>query len=319
MKEILVRKRKTTLLFTTAVALLAVLSLGVSTYAWFQANADVQIATESESAEITVSAPDDMVTFYYFKGNGIPGSADYTGYSKTGATYGNRTNMVDTSTGKYTTDGGTSYTNSISSFANSWGEIDLESTSTTSGVASPKNCFNFSRIRVGCYYSFCIETKLSSTKVNMSFRWDSTYGTTGHNVSPKRYAHNGSANTSNPLNLLMAMNGYCYNQSTNNATTFIYESLGVGSTLSLSDKIAFSPVGTGTTTSNYDLLANGASGVDTTTNKYVFFTIFMGNNNDAFVYNNTTDSVEYYQYNQTSGSYSPMDGLKSSVSAVTVS
>ena len=304
-------------MFTTAVAILAVFSLGVSTYAWFQANADVNITAEGTEADITVSAPDDMVKFYYFKGNGVPGSADYTGYSASNATYGNKTNMVNTSNGTFTTNAGSTYVG-ISTFANAWTEIDLESTSTTSGDASPKNCFNFSKMRVGCYYSFCIESKLSTTKVNISYRWDSTYGNTGNETSPQRFAYN-SGNTENPLNMLMAINGFCTNLSSNNATTFIAESLGVGSTLSLSDKITFSPVGTGTTTSNYNLLANGNAGVDTTTNKYIYFTIFMGNNNDAFVYNNTTSSIEYYAYGQATGTYSPMDGLKSSISAITVS
>lgn len=319
MSKIRTTKRKTTLLFTTAVALLAVFSLGVSTYAWFQANAEVSIQTEGDEAEITVAAPDDMVKFYYFNGNGVPGSADYTGYSASNATYGNKTNMVNTSTGEFTTNAGSDYTG-ISTFEDAWTPIELESTSTASGDASPKNCFNFSKMRVGCYYSFCIETKLSTTKVNISYKWNSPYGITGADLSPAhtRYAYYNDV-TSNPLNMLMAINGFCTNLSSNNATTFIAESLGVGSTLSLSDKITFSPVETGTTTSNYNLLANGNAGVDTTTNKYVYFTIFMGNNNDAFVYNSTVSTTDYYEYNQTTGTYSPLDGLKSSVSAITVS
>lgn len=317
-KERSSKARRLTLIYTTAIALLAVFSAAISTFAWFQANASATVNTESDSVDITVAAP-DAVKFYYFKGNGVPGSTEYTGYSKSGATYGNTTNTVNTSNGTFSTSGLTDV--SISTFANAWERIDIESVSTSSGVASGKNCFNFSRMRAGCYYSFCIETDLSSSKLNLAYRWDSTYGVTGNDISPKRFVYNGGT-TVYPLNLLMTINGYCKELSTNNGTTYIKETLGVGSTLSLTDKIVFANnIGTGTTTSNYYLLGSAGAGANTSTNKYIYFTIFMGlpDKSDAMQYIQTTSSIQYYQRGVTTGVYSPVDGLKSTLSAVTVS
>ncbi len=56
------------MVLTVSVALLSVISVGVSTFAWFQANADVNIETASDSTTITVSKPDEY-TFYYYNGN----------------------------------------------------------------------------------------------------------------------------------------------------------------------------------------------------------------------------------------------------------
>lgn len=78
------RKSKTKLIFTLAVALLSVLTMGVSTYAWFQANASVNIQTESDEATITVSAPDPIAVsnpaIYMYRGTP-------TGTSVTGTPY----------------------------------------------------------------------------------------------------------------------------------------------------------------------------------------------------------------------------------------
>lgn len=56
------------MVLTVSVALLAVVSIGVSTFAWFQANANVNIETTSDSTTITVSKPEDF-SFYAYKGN----------------------------------------------------------------------------------------------------------------------------------------------------------------------------------------------------------------------------------------------------------
>ena len=42
--------------------------MGVSTFAWFQASANVEIETTNTSTTITVSKPEDFV-FYAYKGN----------------------------------------------------------------------------------------------------------------------------------------------------------------------------------------------------------------------------------------------------------
>lgn len=61
-------KGKLPLLFSTFVALLAVFTASVSTFAWFQAQASVNIQTTTTSTSITVNKPDDYA-FYAYKGN----------------------------------------------------------------------------------------------------------------------------------------------------------------------------------------------------------------------------------------------------------
>ena len=67
------RKAKLSLIASISIGLLAISTAGVSTYAWFQANANVTISASSSSTTITVSKPDDY-TFYYYNKNG---SSDY--------------------------------------------------------------------------------------------------------------------------------------------------------------------------------------------------------------------------------------------------
>lgn len=312
------KKRKSTLILTTSVALFAVLSLGVSTFAWFQANADVNIVATSEEATITVSAP-ESVKFYYFKGNGTAGTNGYTGYSKKNASYGNTTNIIgidetassgSDNSGKFSTDGGTNYL-SMSTFADTWTEIHL-------GTASEvQNAFNFSKMRAGCYYSFMIETNLATTTVTASYDWENsgapTKGITGDNTSPKRYLSGGGTN---PINLLMAINGYCSTfSSKDNATSYINNTVGIANNLGLTDLISFTTVAAaGAKTESYTLL-NAAT---TSTNKYIYFTIFMGGNNDAYQYVSTENSIDYYAVNA-NGTYSVFDGLRSTLVSIAVS
>ena len=92
----LFKPKKTALVFSTIIAISAVFASAVSTYAWFQAaNAQSQIHTTSENATVSVKQP-DLVHFYYFKGNGVAGESSYTGYSKSDATFGNTTNIINT-------------------------------------------------------------------------------------------------------------------------------------------------------------------------------------------------------------------------------
>ena len=82
------RKTKAKLIMTLSVALLSVFTMGVSTFAWFQAQANVNIQTESTSTTITVSKPDDYA-FYAYKGNKkydyngdtVINSSDFNGYT----------------------------------------------------------------------------------------------------------------------------------------------------------------------------------------------------------------------------------------------
>ena len=325
MKEFKFQKRKTTLLFTTAVALLAVLSLGVSTYAWFQANADVHITAEGDTAEITVAAP-ESVKFYYFKGNGTPGNlSSYTGYSKAGAAFGNATNVIGTTenghAGAFSTNGDSNtptYT-SMATFANAWGLIDLTSNSTASGVASPKNCFNFSKMRPGCYYSFCVETNLATSTVKLLYDWSTSEsnGVTGDSFAQKRYLQ---GQTNYPINLLMAIHGYCKEINSNDGTAYINNTVGISDSYSLTEKIAFTPISTAVTDENRHQEFTMLNAATTSTNKYIYFTIYMGkqNKSDAYRYMSTDGSIDYYQAGNT-GTYSVFDGLKSTLINITVS
>lgn len=70
------KKAKATLIYTLALSLVAVFSASISTFAWFQATAEVNVETSSTSATITVSAPDDITitpTLYYYNLNGSTG------------------------------------------------------------------------------------------------------------------------------------------------------------------------------------------------------------------------------------------------------
>lgn len=63
------KKAKATLIYTLALSLVAVFSASISTFAWFQATAEVNVETSSTSTTITTSKPDDY-TFYYYNKNG---------------------------------------------------------------------------------------------------------------------------------------------------------------------------------------------------------------------------------------------------------
>ncbi len=66
--------KKGPLIFATIVAFFSVCTAGVSTFAWFQATANVNIQTATDSASITVTKPDDVTCeFYAYTGNTAKG------------------------------------------------------------------------------------------------------------------------------------------------------------------------------------------------------------------------------------------------------
>ncbi len=69
-------KGRAGLITSVMIGLLAITTAGVSTYAWFQANANVTITAAPTSTTITVTKPDDYM-FYAYKGN--KASHTYTG------------------------------------------------------------------------------------------------------------------------------------------------------------------------------------------------------------------------------------------------
>lgn len=315
------KPKRYSLIFATIIAFASVLSAGVSTFAWFQAEAQVRVQTTSNTANVTVQAPEDLVKFYYFKGNGTPGG-DYTGYSLYGAPYGNTTNVVGKETNKFSVNGGDTNAaiDSVGDSANAWGRIDLNSTSTSSGDPSPKNCFNFSKMRPGCYYSFCVYSDLATSSLAANFAWNGTNGIIGSDdsLSPKRYVYDDDASpkeTSYALNLLMAINSYCTIGAANFAATFIGNT--VAANPGMTDKIVYN--NTAETSQSYTLLPSSTN--NTATNKYIYFTIFMGlpDQSDALMYIKTVSTSAYYERGDANGSYSPLDGLKSSLTTITVS
>ena len=64
------RKAKLGLIASVTVGLLAVCTAGVSTYAWFQANANATVSATNNSTTITVTKPNDYA-FYYYNKNGL--------------------------------------------------------------------------------------------------------------------------------------------------------------------------------------------------------------------------------------------------------
>ena len=299
------KKSKGSLLFAMIVSLLSVFTTAVSTYAWFQVSAQASINTESETASITVANP-DVVHFYRFNGNGTPGSS-YYGYSKSDAAFGNTVNVVDTSTNKYQLSGGSWVSYNTNTWNTAWTEIDITNNTQV------QNAFDFSKMRPGCYYSFCIDYGVSTAKLKTTFSWSGGSNVIGSSLN--RYVWN-SGTTSYPLNLLMGINGYATASTGagSNAASFIN---GTFSASTAQDKIVFTNTSSATSESYY-LLGTAGAGVDTSTNNHIYFTIFMGfaDKSDALIYRGNSGANSYYERGVNTGGYGPLDGLKSTLTSI---
>lgn len=91
------RKARASLITSLLIGLAAVATAGVSTYAWFRANANVTIVANSSSTTITVTKPDDYA-LYAYRGNK---SYDYDGsgasrLSAPTGTFSNDFYLIDT-------------------------------------------------------------------------------------------------------------------------------------------------------------------------------------------------------------------------------
>lgn len=303
------KKRRATLIFTAGVAVLAVASLGVSTFAWFQANADVEITAEGDEAEITVSAPTGAV-FYYFTGNGTPGT-DYTGYSPADSAIGTAPRTISH-------DMETPVTPNNVGFAQSEGKTYYFQEITGEGTYTAANCFNFSKIRPGCYYSFCVAYASSSCGLALTL----SNNRTGDNTTPKRkIGTSGSPGAAYNASLGLALNGYVSAASTTaSAATYIKSAFDDGAVKASShDKIAYPSSNMADNT-----VFTFANNINTTTNQYIYFTIYMGFNNkgDALLYNSKSGTgsseIIYYTRDNTSGDYSAVDGLTMTLNKVEV-
>ena len=292
---------------------LTVGTMAIGTYAWFLAAPATITPTSYSTGNATATAPASS-TFYYFKGNGTPGTDSYTGYSKSDATFGNKTNMVNTSTNKFTLDG-TNYSDLLAipgagdSYNNAcWGKIDVSS------ATSVNNCLNLTRMRPGCYYTFCVIYSSAGADLELTF----AESVTGNNKTPKRRVYNGGVTTS-PISLAMALNGYAAISTTSQANVRSYFSTTFtqGATKA-NDKINFNYASPSYV---YPFINNGATNG---ANACVFFTVYMGSGNkaDALLYHSKAGTgaseILYYQLNQTSGDYSALDGLSLSISRLEV-
>lgn len=316
-KKTSLKSRRYSLIFTTIVACLSVFTLGVSTYAWYQANADVQIHTESEEATITVSKPDDA-KFYYFKGNGDPGTpSSYVGYSLSTATVGTKTNVVDSS-GNLTT---SSINNVPIDFDTHFQEINDEGNNTAN------KCLNLSYIRPGCYYTFCVTYKTGAA-INLTLG-QMTGNRDGGDTTPYRYL--GTSGTE-PLSLAQAINSYSYNTTSKaNAISYVKQTLGVAMGLSFqgdggnpynssSNKYGIGYDGETAASKSIDFTVHHKD-AETDQLYYIFFTIYMesdGTNALVFSSTNSDNNKRYYTKNS-SGNYFPYDGLSISMSSIAIS
>lgn len=290
---------------------LTMASLTMGTYAWYTAEpAEIEVDSD-DTATITCAAPESAL-FYYFKGNGTPGSSSsYTGYSKSDATFGNKTNMVNTSTNKFTVDEGEHYIDlaAVPSENNDcWGKIDVANSTAVN------NAFDFSRIRPGCYYTFAVIYASTHADLQLTF----AEGTTGNDKTPKRRVYDGTAKT-NPLSLVMAMNGSAAVLTTEveNVRSYFSTAFTNGATKA-NDKINFNYASPSYV---YDFVSNTATNGS---NACIYFTVYMGAGNkaDAVLYNSKAGTgageMLYYQLNQTSGDYSPFNGLTLTLNRIEV-
>ena len=297
------RKSRLALVLTTLVSLLSVFTAAVTTFAWFQVDSSASVDTESDTTYISASAP-DVLHFYRFNGNGTPGSS-YYGYSNSAWSYGNTTNVVDTANNQYKING-SSWTSTA--WATAWTEIDVNNSTDVT------NSFDFSKMRPGCYYSFCAYFGVSTAKLKLTFSWNNVGDVTGNSTSPKRYVYD-NGNTSYPINVLMGVNGWANNSNQAGSSAFINSTFSVNTS---NDKIVYTNSLVGTTSESYYLLGTSGAGVTLSTNQYIYFTIFMGlpGKADALMYRGTSGGNSYYERGNSSGGYGALDGLKSTLSTV---
>ncbi len=305
---------------------LVIMTMGTlffGTYAWFTSTAPSVAPGSPSTGTLTTKAPPGA-EFFYFKGNGTPGDSTYTGYSKSGAAFGNTTNLVDTSTSKFSVNSGSAYATIDNPIldqngsdtepidpadSTAWGWIDKESVSTSPGVASPANCFNFSKMRPGCHYSFCA---VFSGVSHITLRL--TTGTSGATVAGnKRYVYS-SGRTAYPVNFAMAMNAYVKPSTNSGGPTYINSTVTPASYPS-SDKIVWE--NSYTTYHDFDLLSGESIGGKS----YIYFTIFMGlpDQTDALLLRDINGSDYYYQRGTGEGNYAPYEGLTTTITSLELS
>lgn len=301
------RKPTLSLFFTTLISISSVFTAAVTTFAWFQSSSSASVNSESTYTNISTAQP-DVVHFYRFNGNGTPGGSSYVGYSNSAWAYGNTLNKVNTSNSTFTTDSGSHWTSTA--WANAWTEIDIENNTDVT------NSFDFSRMRPGCYYSFCVYFGVSTAKLKTTFSWNGGSDVTGYGKSPKRYVYD-NGYTSYPINVLMGVNGWASNSTQSGSSTFINNTFSVDNS-TYNDKIVYTNCTTGTTSESYYLLGTADAGVSLSTNQYIYFTIFMGlpGKADALMYRGTNGGNEYYERGNSNGGYGALDGLKSTLTSI---
>lgn len=184
-----VNTKRYSLVFATAVAFCTVCAAGVSTFAWFQANASATVTTSSSSATITVTKPDDVdLAFYVYNGNNYRDTVN-------ASTIGSGANPAYGY--KYT-----SVPNSVS-----WSDF------TAIGTSSPSN--SASNLTPGKRLTFCIRVGGEDSST-ISGSHSGYIGTVSASNTRKRYLYSGGT-TSTLVLLSWAINVYgtCFSTSTN--------------------------------------------------------------------------------------------------------
>ena len=306
------KSKRFPLIFATVNAFFTVFAAAVSTFAWFQATSNVNIETTSTSATITVTKPDDA-KFYYFKGNGNPADVtSYVGYSKSGATMGTSTNVVNTSAGTIQT--AEISTPATINFASHFQEITEE------GNFTAAKCFDFRYIRPGCYYTYAVSYKTSAAMTLKIGQF--TQVVQGSGLTPRRYL---GSNGTTSLSLAQALNSTSYPHTYSNASAlntasvdYVKKTLGVGSLSIASDGIDYDGATPASTTKDFTI-ASKSAGSDAT--YYIFFTVYMeSDKTNALSYSatNSDNTKRYYVTDSSNGNYVPYDGLSVMVNSISL-
>lgn len=294
------RKRLISLLAGLFMVSLTMTSLAMGTYAWFSAEPAAIEVDSDDTATITCAAP-EAAAFYYFNGNGTPGG-DYSGYSRTaGSNIGTAARTYATSSSGIT----------FSDF------VHIDGT----GNNTLGNCFDFSKMRPGCFYSFCVIYAATSVDLDLTFE----NITNGNALTPKRRIYSGGA-TTRPLSLAMALNGYAVasTNSDENAASFIETTFSKGAAREGSgDTINYNHA-----SASPSLSFKFLDDANTSSNSCMYFTIYMGFNNkdDALAYNSkavveessTEFEALYYAPDTRTGDYSALHGLAISLRQISV-
>ena len=283
------RKAKASLITSVVIGLLAVCTAGVSTYAWFQANASATISASESSTSITVTKPDQLVyEYYYYNSN---------------------------STNGYKT--GDSYT----AFTGAGGAFTLISSTTTTAYTSVSNLWP------GYKMSFCVKVTTDKafklTLANSAVTKGVLSSSTGY-----RYLYTTST-TTDDIDLARAIHIYADISTSNEKATFDNFISGKDTeSADLTNKYEYSKISAGTISLSTGLstLIDQESALESTT-YYIYYTVEFSNDSTTYYREVDKDGVtqyvpkadstsvkRYFIYDPTNGNSNCYAGLSFSIS-----